>query len=108
MNAQQLLAALSDANIPFSADDIHTGITALLDRLPTPSLDRYTLQNAVEKVDGYCGFAHPSTSADEDFRKAKIECLGHLRRQMLTIEQLDHARFRNVRCGREGVSCPGN
>lgn len=106
MTAQQLLAALGDANIPLSADDIHTGITALLERLPVPSMDRYTLQNAVEKVDGYCGFAHPSTSAEEDFRKAKVECLGHLRRQMLTIEQLDHARFRNVRSGRQVMPCP--
>jgi non-ribosomal peptide synthetase component F len=63
------------------------------------SIDRYELQNTVDKVDGYF-IRRPLEAVEPAFVRAKAECLTHLRRQIECIEALTIDQFSEVRCMR--------
>jgi hypothetical protein len=60
------------------------------------SMDQYELQNAVEKIDGYC-VPRPLEAVEPAFERAKAECLKHLRRQIECIEAITVQKFAEVR-----------
>ena len=56
--------------------------------------NRYELENAGNKIDGYFGFPHyPRISPEQDFINAKEETIKHLERQLACIRAWSFERF---------------
>jgi len=51
------------------------------------AMNRYELQNAASKIEGYLVPRHPET-ADNAMERARAECLIHLRRQIECVEAI--------------------
>jgi hypothetical protein len=51
-------------------------------------MNQYERSNAVDKVTGYMVGRHPTETAEQEFEKAKRECLHHLSRQIEQIEAM--------------------
>lgn len=56
-------------------------------------MNQYERANAVHKVEGYYFLAHPRTKPQDEFQKAKAECLFHLRAQITQIESLTFPQY---------------
>lgn len=56
-------------------------------------MDQYQRANAVHKVEGYYFRTHPTTKRQDEFEKAKAECLFQLRAQIAQIESLTFPQF---------------
>jgi len=57
------------------------------------ALGRYEQSNARDKVFGYMVSRKPMETAEQEFERAKAECLKHLRIQMEQIECMSFADF---------------
>lgn len=56
------------------------------------SLNQYELQNAVERIDGYY-LLRTLVSPEENFKRAKAECLANLRKALEQTESVTFDQF---------------
>lgn len=59
-------------------------------------MDRYQVENAVYKVDGYY-IPRTMEAPEATFQRARTDCLNELRKEIAFLEQLTHEQFKNQR-----------
>ena len=67
------------------------------------TMNRYELENAAVKVDGYYSPPRDADHVERQFRAAQAECVGHLRRQLEQVQALSLEQFLQ---GRRGGGAP--
>lgn len=55
--------------------------------------DRYERIGAIEKINGYMGFAHPTVSHPNNFESAKKECIAALQRGVEAVRSLSYEQY---------------
>lgn len=59
-------------------------------------MDRYEVENAVYKVDGYF-IPRTQEKTDATFQRARSDCLDALKKEVAFLEQLTYEQFRDTR-----------
>ncbi len=59
--------------------------------------NRYDIENAFHKINGYFSLGHPPIDDAEAFERAKTECLYHLKNQIDDINAFDFETFEQMK-----------